>query len=386
MRIAFAVLVSVLLLCPACGENGFYGIRIPYDKALLVSFQEGDGCLTYIEGQSANRLIRTIKITRQLVDTDEVVRLTAPPGFTVSAPVEGWTVSPDGRVTEGEIKAGEELCVPLSFGTIPPGQPEQDLSVVLESFVGETPILEDLIPVHLQSRPSQMTTAAFEMLTEAGLPVEDFVSHDVEKPRYESSWSQPKRQTEPVTDIAAHTTTEVLIASQKIAELAASFAPGPGATALTVYANTPQPALEGEWLFVSMMLDSPIPLASTDDEFQYVLALKGDADDSNDYVPAVAFPGDTFRNTDIQYALAYSAPLGWSLRATDSRGGALQEIASAAWVAIRGNALMFAIPPGGFLPDPTPYLAAFRHDGTFGQQSPFDWSMDYVPLRGDEPD
>jgi hypothetical protein len=386
MRMSLAVLVSVLLLCPACGEKGFFGLPIPLEKNLLVSFQEGDGCLTYIEGHSANRLIRTIKITHQFADAGEVVRLTVPPGFSVAAPIEGWTVSADGRVIEGEIKPGEELCVPLNFGTIPPGQPEQDLSVVLESFVGETPILQDLIPVHLQSRPSQMTTAAFEMLTEAGLPVEDFVSHDVEKPRYESSWLQPKRQTEPVTDIAAHTTTEVLIATQKIAELAASFAPGAGATALTVYANTPLPAPEGDWLFVTMMLDAPIPLASAADEFQYVLALKGDADDSNDYMPSLAFPGDTFRNTDIQYALAYSAPLGWSLRATDSRGGGLQEIATAAWVAIRDNALMFAIPPGGFLPDPQLYLAAFRHDGTFGQQSPFDWSMDYVPLRGDEPD
>lgn len=172
MRIPVLTLfVLLLLVCADCGVDNLYGLPLGQDKDFNIEFQDGDGCVTWIDGHSANRKLRTLKIRKQTRvrpgdDGGELVRVTVPAGFTVDVPLDGWTVSPDGRVIEGELKVGEALCVPLNFADLPPDQPAQELSVRLESFINETPILQDLVLLHFPSRPSQMTNAAYEMLTE----------------------------------------------------------------------------------------------------------------------------------------------------------------------------------------------------------------------------
>ena len=141
----------------------------------------------------------------------------------------------------------------------------------------------------------------------------------------------------------------------------------------------PQPA--GDWLIVSSILLDEVPLNDPVNSYQFGFVFDRDNVSTNNYQALPQFANDFYQDTDLWYSVEYTPAGGWVVNVTDARTSkGLAAMASGARAIIDGNAIVLLVPAGEFdVADPGFRQTAFRHSGDFGQNPPFDYSVDYSP-------
>ena len=159
------------------------------------------------------------------------------------------------------------------------------------------------------------------------------------------------------------------------------FPVGPGPNGYTVAASPGETLADGEYITFWMSVSDDIPLASTTELFQYAFVCDSDANPSNNYVPAPAFPDDFFGGTDRWYELNYAPTTGWALQCKSiGAGNSINVVASGARAIINGDSIVMVVPRSEFTVSNPPFrVSTFAHLGDFGQVAPFTWSGDPTP-------
>ena len=161
------------------------------------------------------------------------------------------------------------------------------------------------------------------------------------------------------------------------------FPAGQGPDGFTVAANTPLQLAEGDYHIVHFSCEGVIPVVSTDPTvvYQYAFVFDSDGNTANNYTTA---DNDFFNDTDRWYVMSYTDAGGWVLTVSTAFDGLIVEVASAARVIIKDNAMTLLVPAGEFaVPDPDYRVTAFCHNGDFGIPPPNNWSGDLHPPVAD---
>lgn len=161
------------------------------------------------------------------------------------------------------------------------------------------------------------------------------------------------------------------------------FPEGQGPDGFTVAANMPLQLAEGDYHIVHFSCEDTIPIVSADPTviYQYAFVFDSDGNTANNYSPA---NNDFFKDTDKWYVMSYDDTAGWVLTVSTAFDGLVTEVASAARVIIRDNAMTLLVPASEFaVSDPAYRVTAFCHNGDFGINPPFDWSGDLHPPVAD---
>lgn len=159
------------------------------------------------------------------------------------------------------------------------------------------------------------------------------------------------------------------------------FPVGAGANGYTVSATPGATLQQDDYVTFWMSCEDDIPLQSTTEFYQYAFVCDADAEPSNNFVPAPAFPDDFFGGTDRWYELNYSPNGTWVLTCkVIGPGNTINVVASGARAIIRGDSIVMVVPRGEFaVPNPPFRVSTFAHTGDFGQDPPFTWSGDPTP-------
>ena len=161
------------------------------------------------------------------------------------------------------------------------------------------------------------------------------------------------------------------------------FPEGQGPDGFTVAANTPLQLAEGDYHIVHFSCEGVIPIVSTDATviYQYAFVFDSDGNTANNYTTA---NNDFFNDTDQWYVMSYTDAGGWVLTVSTAFDGNITEVASAARVIIKDNAMTLLVPASEFaVPDPDYRVTAFCHNGDFGINPPYNWSGDLHPPVAD---
>ena len=158
------------------------------------------------------------------------------------------------------------------------------------------------------------------------------------------------------------------------------FPLGDSPNGLTIRANLPALLPEDDYHIVHMNTIGIIPAVSGDPTllYQYAFVFDQDGVSTNNYVTA---DNDFFNDSDRWYELNYTNANGWRLTVKDATDGAITEIASAARVILKNNAMVLVVPASEFaVPDPAYRVSTFCHTGDFGRTPPaYAWSGDLHP-------
>jgi hypothetical protein len=161
------------------------------------------------------------------------------------------------------------------------------------------------------------------------------------------------------------------------------FPAGQGPDGFTVAANMPLQLAEGDFHIVHFSCEGVIPIVSTDATviYQYAFVFDSDGNTANNYSTA---NNDFFNDTDKWYVMSYTDAAGWVLTVSTAFDGTIVEVASAARVIIKDNAMTLVVPTSEFaVSDPNYRVTAFCHNGDFGINPPFNWSGDLHPPVAD---
>ncbi|MHC4974361.1 MAG: hypothetical protein ACYTG3_18730 [Planctomycetota bacterium] len=161
------------------------------------------------------------------------------------------------------------------------------------------------------------------------------------------------------------------------------FPAGQGPDGFTVAANTPLQLAEGDFHIVHFTCADVIPVTSADPTvvYQYAFVFDSDGNTTNNYTTA---DNDFFNDTDKWYVMSYTDAGGWVLTVSTAFDGTIVEVASAARVIIKDNAMTLLVPAGEFaVSDPNYRVTAFCHNGDFGIPEPHNWSGDLHPPVAD---
>jgi len=161
------------------------------------------------------------------------------------------------------------------------------------------------------------------------------------------------------------------------------FPAGQGPDGFTVAANMPLQLAEGNYHIVHFSCEGVIPIVSTDATvvYQYAFVFDSDGNTANNYTTA---NNDFFNDTDKWYVMSYTDAAGWVLTVSTAFDGLILEVASAARVIIKDNAMTLVVPTSEFgVSDPDYRVTAFCHNGDFGINPPFNWSGDLHPPVAD---
>jgi hypothetical protein len=161
------------------------------------------------------------------------------------------------------------------------------------------------------------------------------------------------------------------------------FPEGQGPDGYTVAAHMPLQLAEGEYHIVHFSCADVIPIVSTDTTvvYQYAFVFDSDGNTTNNYT---TMDNDFFNDTDRWYVMSYTDAQGWMLTVSTAFDGNVVEVASAARVIIRDNAMTLFVPASEFaVSDPSYRVTAFCHNGDFGINPPYNWSGDLHPPVAD---
>ncbi len=166
-----------------------------------------------------------------------------------------------------------------------------------------------------------------------------------------------------------------------LAEGAPVFPLGQGPEGFTLAAEPAAPLTAGDYCVFWLATREAIPLADPVQLLQYAFVFDSDANPANNWVPAPAFQGDYFKDTDRWYELNYAPSTGWALRCrVVGAGNTLTTVPSGARAIFSGDTLLLLVPRSEFaVPSPPFRATTFAHLGDFGQNDPFVYSGDPTP-------
>jgi hypothetical protein len=140
---------------------------------------------------------------------------------------------------------------------------------------------------------------------------------------------------------------------------------------------------EGDFHIVHFSCAGVIPIVDADPTavYQYAFVFDSDGNTANNYTTA---DNDFFNDTDKWYVMSYTDAGGWVLTVSTAFDGTIVEVASAARVIIKDNAMTLLVPTSEFaVSDPGYRVTAFCHNGDFGINPPHNWSGDLHPPVAD---
>ncbi|TFH26833.1 MAG: hypothetical protein E4H00_10125 [Myxococcales bacterium] len=160
---------------------------------------------------------------------------------------------------------------------------------------------------------------------------------------------------------------------------------GPGVNGLTLCPTGEESLEPGPYVIIVNALEGDVPRNDLGSIYQYGFVFDADNDESNNYVPSPPFTKDFFLDTDLWFEALYDEVNGWTLSATDARGGDFVSIPTNARLIIEANTMTLVVPATELSADAATFrVTSFCHSGDFGQNPPYDWTGD-VEAPVDQP-